>query len=118
MVQPTQQPNASNAKKLEKTLEDGRADAKKEFEEERMKVFDTLSESYKKMFGQIVFAKWRKESLPALILSPYNVPPGTVRNMWMDKFEKVRFVDIVSTITIGLNKVKRCFPFLPVIFTL
>jgi hypothetical protein len=85
-------------KKLEKALEEGRAEAKREFEEERARVMDTLSESYRNMIGQIVFAKWKKESLPALILSPFSVPPGPVRTLWMNKFEKVKlsFVAVCS----------------------
>ena len=85
------------AKKLEKTLHDGRADAKDEFELQKAEVYNTLSGSYKQMFGQIIFAKWKKMYLPALVLSPYSVPPGLVRTMWMDKFEKVRnwYIDML-----------------------
>ena len=79
----------AKAKKLEKALREGRADAKMEFESQRSDIYNALSPSYKQMFGQIVFAKWKKIYLPALILSPYSVPPGPVRTMWMDKFEKV-----------------------------
>jgi hypothetical protein len=75
---------------LEKALLEGRVEAKREFELQRTNIFDTLSDSYKRMFGQIVFAKWKTKFLPALILSPYHVPPGVVRTMWMDKYEKVR----------------------------
>lgn len=98
-------PSVSNAKdasqskktkKLEKALEEGRAEAKREFEEERARVLDSLSESYRNMIGQIVFAKWKKESLPALILSPFSVPPGPVRTLWMNKFEKVRLPVVVD----------------------
>jgi hypothetical protein len=75
---------------LAKALHDGREYARKEFEEQRTIIYDTLSPSYKQMFGQIIFAKWKKTYVPALVLSPYCVPPGQVRKMWMDKLEKVR----------------------------
>ena len=85
------------AKKLEKALREGRADAKQEFELQRTEIYDTLSASYKRMFGQIIFAKWKKVYLPALVLSPYSVPPGPVRTMWMEKFEKVTYCDDCAT---------------------
>ena len=88
--------NVDRKKKLEKALREGRADAKHEFEQQRDEVFQTLSASYQQMFGQIIFAKWKKGYLPALVLSPYSVPPGPVRTMWMDKFEKVSYSRMVS----------------------
>jgi hypothetical protein len=95
MGRPSQSASSTNdaaqmKKKLEKTLEEGRAEAKREFEAERARIMDALSVSYRNMIGEIVFAKWKKESLPALILSPFSVPPGPVRTLWMNKFEKVR----------------------------
>lgn len=86
--------NVDRKKKLEKALREGRADAKHEFELQRDEVFQTLSTSYQQMFGQIIFAKWKKSYLPALVLSPYSAPPGPVRTMWMDKFEKVSYCRI------------------------
>ena len=82
--------SSAKAERLEKALSEGRADAKEEFESHRSDIYDVLSASYKQMFGQIIFAKWKKIYLPALVLSPYSVPPGPVRTMWMDKFEKVK----------------------------
>ena len=89
--------NIDRKKKLEKALREGRADAKHEFEQQRDEVFQTLSASYQQMFGQIIFAKWKKGYLPALVLSPYSVPPGPVRTMWMEKFEKVTYCDDCAT---------------------
>lgn len=90
--------DSAKAKKLEKALREGRADAKQEFELQRTEIYDTLSASYKRMFGQIIFAKWKKVYLPALVLSPYSVPPGPVRTMWMEKFEKVTYCDDCATV--------------------
>lgn len=75
---------------VRKTLDEAREDAKKDFEEERDQVLQTIPSSYSKMFGQIGFGAWSKTSLlPVLILNPYHVPPGEVRNQWLHMFEKV-----------------------------
>jgi hypothetical protein len=81
--------NSGNVQRSDKLLKDGREEAKMEFMELRTGVLEALSDSYKRKFGEIVFAKWKKEFLPALILSPFSVPPGPVRTLWMEKFEKV-----------------------------
>ena len=64
-------------------------DAKEEFEQEKETVLSKVPSSIKKMFGQIGFARWGKNHLPALIMSPYAVPPGPARQIWMDMFGKV-----------------------------
>ena len=82
--------NSTEENKLENALRQRRADAKYEFELQQTDVYNSMSESYQQMLGQIISAKWKKVYFPALVLSPYSVPPGPVRKMWMDKFEKVR----------------------------
>ena len=82
--------NSTEENKLENALRQRRADAKYEFELQQTDVYNSLSVSYQQMLGQIILAKWKKVYFPALVLSPYSVPPGQVRKMWMDKFEKVR----------------------------
>jgi hypothetical protein len=74
----------------EQILRDGIAWAKKEFEEERDQILNSIPESYKSMFGQIGFVNWGKLPYPVLILNPYNIPPGPVRNQWISMFKKVR----------------------------
>jgi hypothetical protein len=74
----------------EQILLDGKAWAKKEFEEERDRILNSLPESYKSLFGQIGFVKWGKVEYPALILNPYYIPPGPVRNQWISMYKKVR----------------------------
>ena len=65
-------------------------DAKKErFEKERYEILKELPGSLKDRFGQIFFAKWSGTTLPVLVLNPFSVAPGQVRNMWHVMFEKV-----------------------------
>jgi hypothetical protein len=97
--------NEARQKLLEKALIEGRAEAKHEFDLQRTSIYETLSNSYQQMFGQIVFAKWKSKYLPALILSPYQVPPGGVRNMWMEKYEKVKIVVVWINIYVRLSSI-------------
>ena len=67
-----------------------KVEAKKElFEKERDEILKELPDSLKNRFGQIFFTKWSKDTLPVLVMSPFSVAPGPVRNMWYDMFEKV-----------------------------
>ncbi|CAJ1961073.1 unnamed protein product [Cylindrotheca closterium] len=63
---------------------------KEKFEKRKQEVLDSLPGEVKSKFGQQFFAKWAKSPLPVLVLSPYNVPPGPVRDMWFDMYEKVK----------------------------
>jgi hypothetical protein len=71
-------------------LEGVKKDAKKEFEQEREVILAQLPRKVKDMIGEIGFTKWGKINFPVLILSPYDVPPGEVRDMWREAFERVR----------------------------
>jgi hypothetical protein len=73
-------------------FQDDMARAKKEFEEERDRTLKSIPKSYKSMFGQIGFVKWGKVDYPVLILNPYNISPGPVRNQWLSMYKKVRAV--------------------------
>ena len=63
---------------------------KEEFEAEKDRILELLSDSIKTKFGLVCLAKWGKETLPALVLSPYSVAPGRVRREWFASFTKVR----------------------------
>lgn len=52
-------------------------------------VLAQVPDSMKELFGQVGFAKWTRLQLPALVLSPYKVPPGPVRKSWLDQFHMV-----------------------------
>lgn len=78
-------------------------EAKKKFEKEREKILSEIPTSIKDMFGQIGFTAAEPnddsdqdddghslpEIIPILILSPYDVPPKPVRDVyWFDMFAK------------------------------
>jgi len=67
---------------------------KKKFEKEREKTLAELPDSVKAMFNQIGFAPAEhdeSELVPVLILSPYDVPPKPVRDVyWYDLFGKAK----------------------------
>lgn len=67
----------------------------------RKLTLDEVPESVKERFGQIYFSKWSKQTLPVLVMNPYSVPPGKVREMWVEMFNRVS--ELISHIT--------CFPF-------
>ena len=64
---------------------------KKDFEKERNEILEAMPDDYKAMLGQIGFAKWSKNLVPVLILSPFDLPPGvgSVREQWMHMYEKL-----------------------------
>lgn len=43
----------------------------------------------KEFYGQVCFARFGKAWWPVLVLNPYAVPPGAVRNQWTEMFERV-----------------------------
>ena len=65
---------------------------KKEFDEEREKVLSSIPPDVYKRFGAIRFASFSKFSGPVLILSPYSVAPGVLRDNWFDMFHNVSFL--------------------------
>lgn len=68
---------------------------RREFEEERDSILDQVPSYNKKMFNQVGWAKWSKSMLPAMILSPYSVPPGDIRDQWMKMFQNVSPIRIL-----------------------
>jgi len=84
--------------KKQRILEGAIHDAKKEFEKLKAETLSAIPETYKSMFGQIGFTKWKKEMIPVLILSPFDVSPGPVRDGWLQMFERVSSVATEETI--------------------
>lgn len=82
-------PFLSKMKKKQILLEQAKNDAKVEFEEFRDTCLSKIPKPYKQMFGQIGFTKLYNAVMPCLILNPFHVPPGVVRQMWLDMFKKV-----------------------------
>jgi hypothetical protein len=80
---------ASEGKK-QKRLERAIREAEADFEQSRDDFLSKIPKYYKAMFGKIRFTKWKKGMTPVLIMHPFNVPPGEVRNMRLRMYEKVR----------------------------
>ena len=87
-----------NEEEKQKVLEEGKAEAKAEFESYRASVLEEIPQKYKDSFNQIGFSKWGKHMMAILVLSPFDIPPRPVREQWLEMFSKVRW-DIVSTQT-------------------
>jgi hypothetical protein len=68
--------------------------AKNQFALERADILLHLPTSYKQRFGSMAFLveTWVQ---PVLLVSPYDVPPGPLRAMWMEWFLEVRMTSIV-----------------------
>lgn len=64
--------------------------ARKEFDREKEAVMAQVPADNKKLFLQVGFAKWGKGYLPAMAVSPYDVPPGDIRDQWMKMYQNVR----------------------------
>ena len=68
--------------------------AKSKFEAERKQILADLPESIKAMFGTIGFAAAEfdeNEIVPVLVMSPYDVPPKPVRDVyWFDQYSKAK----------------------------
>lgn len=76
----------SRAKRFNESLEE----KKRQFEEARDLILAEVPHEVKDRFGKIYFTKWGKQILPCLAMNPYSVPPGSVRDMWLDMYDKVR----------------------------
>lgn len=82
-------PCLPNTQKKQRLVKEAKGDAKVEFEEFRHACLSKLPMTYKQMFGEIGFTKFNKVTTPCLILNPFDVPPGVVRQKWIDMFIKV-----------------------------
>ena len=59
------------------------------FDEHKENVLNDIPEEIKSKFGQIMFSKWSDKYLPVLVLSPFSIPPGKLRDMWYAMYNKV-----------------------------
>ncbi len=62
---------------------------KKEFERKRDEILSCVPEEVKARFGQIYFSSFGKFVGPVLIMNPYKVEPGPLRNQWITMFRNV-----------------------------
>lgn len=58
-----------------------------------------IPKNVKQYFGQICFVKWSSQWLPALALSPFGVPPGGVRDQYLNMLDRVRPCNVLVTLT-------------------
>lgn len=71
-------------------LEGAREDARRALEAQKAAALSQTPDGFNDMFGQIGFTRHKDQWFPCLILSPYDVPPGQIRNDWLKLLEKVR----------------------------
>jgi hypothetical protein len=62
---------------------------KVEFERQRDEIMDDVPQSAKDRFGSIYFSRFGGYIGPVLVVNPYRVAPGPVRNTWLEMFHKV-----------------------------
>mmetsp|Transcript_19150 Transcript_19150/g.31755 ORF Transcript_19150/g.31755 Transcript_19150/m.31755 type:complete len:917 (-) Transcript_19150:990-3740(-) len=66
-------------------------DAKNEFISVQDELLERVPEEHSKHWGEIVFGKWKKDPhRPVVLLGPYGVPPGTLRDTWVKMFENTK----------------------------
>lgn len=84
-ARPSQESSPPSNKYNRKRKEDRR----KGFEKARDLILEEVPVDVKDRFGKIYFGKWGKQVLPCLVMNPYSVPPGGVRDLWLEMYEKV-----------------------------
>lgn len=62
---------------------------KKEFERKRDEILSGVPEEVKSKFGEIYFSSFGKIVGPVLIMSPYMVEPGPLRDQWLSMYHNV-----------------------------
>ena len=65
------------------------AEKKKEFERTRDEILSAVPDEVKSKFGGIYFSSFGKMVGPVLVLNPYKVEPGPLRNQWITMFHNV-----------------------------
>jgi hypothetical protein len=56
---------------------------------QKQRIEKSLPKCTKTRFLEVGFARWEKSYLPVLFLGPYDVFPGSVREQWLNAFDKV-----------------------------
>ena len=65
---------------------------KKKFERKRDEILSCVPAEVKARFGEIYFATFGKFVGPVLIMNPYHVEPGPLRDHWFTMFRNVSIV--------------------------
>ena len=71
----------------------------KKFEEQRDRILESYPEDHKAMFNEVGFVKHKSKQHPAMVINPFDVAPGDVRQAWAAKYIKVS--KPWSTVSIG-----------------
>jgi len=79
----------SRPEEMADTISESETDPEKISEEEKI-YMETVAVEVKQMFRQVCFAKWSKDWLPVLVLSPYDVPQTQkeFRDEWKKKYTR------------------------------
>ena len=65
---------------------------KKEFERQKDEILSHVPAEVKARFGEIYFSTFGKFTGPALVMDPYRVEPGPLRDQWIAMFHNVSIV--------------------------
>jgi hypothetical protein len=88
---------------------------KKQFESRRDEILSCVPEEVKSRFGEIYFSNFGKFVGPVLVMNPYKVEPGPLREQWMTMFRNVSTIEHNVMLCVYSEVNQR---FLPVILTL
>ena len=72
---------------------------KEKFEQRKQDILDQMPDQVKERFGHVYFGKWGKSFLPCLVMNPFHIEPGNVRNTFYDMFEKCKSQDRLPNMT-------------------
>ena len=78
-----------NSPSTEASSRDALSKAKSRFEEGKKKILSSLPKEVTQDFRKVCFAKWNGQYQCVLQLSPYDIPPGAVREQWMRMYHEV-----------------------------
>ena len=68
---------------------------KKEFERKRAEILSCVPDGTKARFGEIHFCKFGGYTGPVLVMDPYRVEPGPLRNSWITMYQTVSGSNVI-----------------------
>jgi hypothetical protein len=72
-------------------------------EPERVEILSNTPKHIHDVFGHLALAGRQGKADPALVLSPFSIPPGSVRDRWMKMFQQVRAPPLGACIAIAVS---------------
>jgi len=82
---------AEESLKIARDLDEERRiekERKKEFERQKEEILSQVPPEVKARFGEIYFSTFGKFIGPVLVMDPYKVEPGPIRDQWVEMFHK------------------------------